>query len=198
MRARRWTAFLETFPEVSEYRILDLGGTADFWHRSQLRPHRVTVVNLTEPGTPNGWIDAVIGDACTYRPTGEFDLVISNSLLEHVGGHARRRELAAVIQDAAPRHWVQTPYRYFPVEPHWLCPGMQFLPVSTRSTIARRWPLAHSRAADRHEAVDSVLWTELIGRTEMVELFPDSHVFFELMLGLPKSLLAVRTQNLSH
>ena len=28
---------------------------------------------------------------------------------------------------------VQTPYRYFPVEPHWLFPGLQFLPMGLRA-----------------------------------------------------------------
>ena len=55
-----------------------------------------------------------------------YDVVFSNSLLEHVGGHAQRAALAREVRSLAPRHWVQTPYRYFPLEPHWLFPGMQF------------------------------------------------------------------------
>ena len=31
---------------------------------------------------------------------------------------------------------MQTPYRYFPIEPHWLFPGMQFLPLPVRWSIA--------------------------------------------------------------
>ncbi len=39
--------------------------------------------------------------------------------------------------------WVQTPYRYFPIEPHWIFPGFQFLPLSARTEISRRWPLGN-------------------------------------------------------
>lgn len=194
MRTRRWDMFQEEFPDIAEYNVLDLGGTAEYWRRAPVKPQHVTVVNLLEPGEPGDRIDTVTGDACEYKALDQFDLVVSNSLLEHVGGHAPRARLARVIRSSAPRHWVQTPYRYFPVEPHWLFPGMQFLPVSVKARIGLSWPLQHTRSPNHSEAVDSVLWTELIGKTEMTALFPESRVRFEFMLGLPKSLLAVRTR----
>jgi hypothetical protein len=193
MRARRWTLLVRTFPDFRDYDVLDLGGEVEFWVRAPIRPRHVTIVNMAQPpaGTPS-WVNAVVGDACAFDGGRRYDLVVSNSLIEHVGGYARRSDLAGVVRAAAPRHWVQTPYRYFPVEPHWLCPGMQFLPLRARVVVARYWPLAHSRPEDRAAALSSVLWTELVSRTEMTHLFPDSRVFFERMLGLPKSLLAVR------
>jgi hypothetical protein len=153
------------------------------------------VVNL-EPSDVQAedWIEHVHGDACDLpsearRP---YDLVFSNSVIEHVGGFRYRRAFADTVRDQAPRHWVQTPYRYFPVEPHWLFPGMQFLPVRARAAIAERWPLAHSRA--RHEdATRVVLSTELLSKTEMRELFPESTLRFETVLGAPKSLIAYRS-----
>jgi hypothetical protein len=193
MRARRWEMFIDAFPGVAEYRVLDLGGTTEFWQRSSVRPKLVTVVNLLEPGEGDDWIDPIAGDACTYAHQNSYDLVVSNSLLEHVGGYRQRQLLAGVIREAAPRHWVQTPYRYFPIEPHWLCPGMQFMPLSARIRLSEHWPLAHSKPRSRQEAVDSVLWTELIGRTEMTELFPEARVVFERVAGIPKSLLAIRS-----
>lgn len=66
-----------------------------------------------------------------YSP---FDLVYSNSVIEHVGGHARSCDFAGMVKTLARRHWgVQTPYRYFSIEPHWLFPGLQFLPQSARA-----------------------------------------------------------------
>jgi hypothetical protein len=192
MRMRRWQLFQERFPDIAALRVLDLGGTTDYWRRAPVRARHVTVVNLLEPGEPSEGLEPQFGDACTYQPDREYDLVVSNSLLEHVGGHAMRVRLAETIRKAAARHWVQTPYRYFPLEPHWLFPAMQVLPVRLRVAVAVRWPLAHSRPASRQDALQEVLWTELVGRTEMVSLFPDSEVTFETMLGLPKSLLAIR------
>jgi hypothetical protein len=100
--------------------------------------------------------------------------------------------LASVVHEAADHHWVQTPYRYFPVEPHWLFPGLQFLPLSARARVAQHWPLVHTRPANACEALDSVMGTELVSLTEMKSYFPDSRIVFERLCGLPKSMTAVR------
>jgi hypothetical protein len=95
------------------------------------------------------------------------------------------------VRSSAPAHWVQTPNRYFPIEPHFLFPGFQFLSVPTRAWILRRWPLVHTRTTDRVVAIDTVIRTELIGRTEFAHLFPDSDIERERMLGLTKSFTAI-------
>lgn len=202
MRSRRWDLFHDYFPDLERMRVVDLGGTVTAWQRAPVRPAHVTVLNLFEPGTAevDDWLTPVTGDACyatdalaaADEPTA-YDLVFSNSLLEHVGGHAKRRELAAEIRGLAPCHWVQTPYRYFPVEPHWLFPGMQFFPVALRAKIAKSWPMAHTRASSEAIAISNVMWTELIGATEMQTYFPDSAIVREKMAGLTKSLIAIRS-----
>jgi hypothetical protein len=203
-RARRRALLHGLFPDLASYRVLDLGGTADSWLRADVAPKHVTVLNLFEGELTThregqdipGWIELVAGDACVPPAevlAGSYDMVFSNSLLEHVGGAARRRELAGVIRAAAPRHWVQTPYRYFPVEPHYLFPGYQFLPIAARAQIARRWPLIHTRDETWHDGVNTALEVELVGVTEMRFLFPDSEIHRERLGGLTKSLVAVRT-----
>ncbi|AWT56786.1 hypothetical protein [Mycolicibacterium smegmatis] len=198
-RMRRWQIFRNAFPDIENMRLLDLGGTVETWNRAPVRPKHVTVLNLLEPGeSDSDWIVPVAGDACNAAAVladanveTTFDVVFSNSLIEHVGGHARRSELASQVQALAPRHWVQTPYRYFPLEPHWLFPGMQFLPVAVRVKIAAHWPLVHTRPANVEEARNEVLWTELVSVTEMREYFPGSTILRERVLGLPKSLIAL-------
>lgn len=200
LRLRRWERFTTIFPDIADMKVLDVGGTAESWLRAPVRPGHVVVLNLTEPGVSGeDWLTPVTGDACDARGALEdagapvaYDLVFSNSLLEHVGGHAQRSRLAEQIRQAAPRHWVQTPYRYFPIEPHWLFPGMQFLPMALRARIAERWPLVHTRPASRAEAMADVQWTELVGMTEMGAYFPGSEILKERVLGLTKSMIAVR------
>lgn len=199
-RARRWALVRTLFPDFESLDVVDLGGTVDAWERSPLRPRHVTVLNLFEPGeSGDDSIVPVTGDACDAvvvldRELGRrsYDLVFSNAVLEHVGGHANRVRFAQQVRDLAPRHWVQTPYRYFPVEPHWLFPGMQLLPVSARARISRVWPLAHCPDSSMEAARDSVLWTELVSLTEMRVYFPDSQIHHERMAGLTKSLIAVQ------
>jgi hypothetical protein len=69
---------------------------------------------------------------------------------------------------------------------------MQFLPVRARATLAQRWPLAHVRSTGVKDALDGVLWTELIDRTQMRYYFPDSHILNERLAGLTKSIIAVK------
>lgn len=197
-RQRRADWLAETFPELRQMSVIDLGGRLETWIRAEVRPQRVHVVNLETPPTEvPPWAEADYGDACALPPhiaNRRYDLVFSNSVLEHVGGHERRLRFAEAVHSLADAHWVQTPYRYFPIEPHWLAPGMQFLPVRSRIAVARRWPLAHSPARTHEAAVADVLWTELLDRSQMRHYFPHSQLRVERLAGLPKSLIAVRQE----
>jgi hypothetical protein len=196
-RAERWRWLVETFPDLEQMSVLDLGGYPSTWMHSTTHPKSVQVVNI-EPLAADvpDWVNVDRGDACAlpgHVASRRYDLVFSNSVLEHVGGHERRLRFAEAVHTLAPAHWVQTPYRYFPVEPHWIAPGMQFLPVRVRASLACRWPLAHVKSTDVRDALDGVLWTELVDRTQMRYYFPDSAIRSERLMGLTKSLIAVRT-----
>lgn len=195
-RDRRWRALQRLFPDLSRLRVLDLGGTVESWQRAPVTPARVVVVNL-EPQEPdsNRHIETLTADACELDPSGladECDLVYSNSLIEHVGGHVRRLQLADVVNRLAPRYWIQAPYRYFPVEPHWLAPGLQFLPLAARVRVVRRWPLGHGRPADLTAALRDVTEVELPSKTEMRMCFPDAALLLDTVGPLTKSLICVR------
>jgi hypothetical protein len=137
-------------------------------------------------------MEVVQGDACAGG-FGKYDLVFSNSLMEHLGGHARRQQFANVVQESAPSWWVQTPYRYFPIEPHWIFPGFQFLPFRARVMVCQHWNTLHMPACkDPAEAADLVASTELISATEMRSYFPASEIWFERIAGIPKSMVAIQ------
>ncbi|RFU43038.1 class I SAM-dependent methyltransferase [Actinomadura logoneensis] len=196
-RRRRWEMFRQAFPDLASLSVIDLGGTYEFWERAPVRPARLHIVNLLEKqpdDLPDG-VTAETGDACDLPADllgRDFDLVVSNSVIEHVGGIARRERFARTVRELAPRHWVQTPYRYFPVEPHWVCPGFQFLPLSARARLAERWPLVKVKPEGREAAIADALGVELLGRTEMGFLFPESEILGEKFAGLVKSLIAVK------
>lgn len=195
-RQRRASWLAETFPDLAQMSVIDLGGRVETWLRAPVRPRHVHVVNLEPaPSTVPDWAEVDHADACELPATiaqRRYDLVFSNSVLEHVGGHERRLRFAEAVRSLAGSYWVQTPYRYFPIEPHWLAPGMQFLPVRARTTLARRWPLAHSPARTQEAAIHQVLWTELLDRSQLRHYFPDATIRAERLAGLPKSLIAVR------
>ena len=195
-RARRWQWTREAFPEIESMSVIDLGGTAEAWLRAPVQPAQVHVVNLEPPPdeTPS-WIRADQADACDLPARisdGKYDLVFSNSVIEHVGGHAQRMRFADAVHKLAERHWVQTPYRYFPIEPHWLFPGFQFLPLNARGTLAQRWPLAHTPSRSREEGIIAAMEVELLSRTEMEFYFPSSTLRLERMMGAVKSMVAIK------
>ncbi len=176
--------------------VIDLGGDIRSWRAAQIRPERLLLVNIVKQDLEEDWATAVVADACDLPATirsQRFDLVYSNSVIEHVGGHYRRQRFAEAASELSARLWVQTPYRYFPVEPHWLFPGFQLLPVALRARLMRRWSLGTYPAGLRHaEAVDHVLSIELLSATELSAYFPDATVWRERVFGLTKSLVAVK------
>lgn len=195
VRLRRWAQLTGEFPDLENMRVLDLGGTTIFWERSRVQPKSVTVINLEAPGEGLPWVRPIKGDACDAPELvegEEFDLVFSNSLIEHLGGHTKRLRFAEIVRSLAPRYAVQTPYRYFPIEPHWVFPGMQFLPLKLRLWLAPRWPLGHTHGWAEADAHDEVMFTELLSRTEMRSYFPDARIVWERLAGLPKSMTAFR------
>jgi hypothetical protein len=193
-RERRWAAFCATFPEIADMTVLDIGGDARAWRLSEVRPAHVTLLNIFPQDPEESWMTSISGDACALPDDlPEVDLVYSNSVIEHVGGHWRRERYAAGIRAAASRYWVQTPYRYFPVEPHFLCPGLQFLPRRGQAAVLRRWPLGSGRyVSDDEDALARVLDIDLMSIAEMHRYFPDAELRKERIAGLVKSLIAVR------
>jgi hypothetical protein len=192
-RARRWDELLKRFPNLSEMKVVDLGGVERHWTHAPVRPKEVVLVNLPRESNASS-MEVVVGDAC--EPPAElydrrFDLVYSNSVIEHVGGHARQAAFAKAVRALGDHHWVQTPYRYFPIEPHWLFPGFQFLPVRARVLITPIWPLGHRRATDPRQTRENVLEVDLLSKTQMQFHFPASEIWEERMAGLSKSLVAI-------
>lgn len=196
-RRRRWQMLTAEFPDLESMSVIDLGGRASTWLGAPVRPANVHIVNLEPPeegATPN-WIQVEHGNACELSASvleRGYDLVFSNAVLEHVGGHANRSAFAASVHRLAARHWIQTPYRYFPIEPHWLFPWFQHLPIAVRAQISRHWPLVHTRASTRSQALQQVMEVELVSKTEMAAYFPNSLMLSERLGPFTKSLIAVR------
>jgi hypothetical protein len=186
---------LDRFPDFAEMSIVDLGGDVRYWQAQSVRPAHVTIVSV-DGHTIDGlepWMSGVLGDACDIGSVqGRFDLVFSNSVIEHVGGSRYRRGFAEVVHGLSDRHWIQTPYRYFPLEPHFKFPAFQFLPLRLRVRIAQNWKPSFISSRPEIEPVGFVADHELLGRTEMRALFPESEIIAERVGGLTKSLIAVK------
>jgi SAM-dependent methyltransferase len=89
-----------------------------------------------------------------------FDIAFSNAVLEHVGGPEEQRRFVHELCRVAPKVFVSTPNRRFPVEVHTLVPFVHWLPRRARD---------RAFAALRRDAWKGV---ELLNRRELLELFP--------------------------
>lgn len=180
-------------------RILDLGGETGYWTAlsDQLvdRPLHITLVNRTPQAVPDDRFVARVGDACAMPEFADlsFDVVHSNSVIEHVGSWTDKRRMAAEIRRLAPRHFVQTPNYWFPVEPHFRTPLLHWLP----RPLQRGLLMSGERGCfPRATSLDQADWmlndSSLLDAREMAELFPGSRLVRERFAGLTKSLIAVR------
>ena len=191
-RRNRMAAFARHFPLTPQTRILDVGGTPLNWSLISAQP-KVTSLNLPSAGQSD-----VIGDGC-YLPFRDrsFDVVFSNSVIEHISTAEQQRRFAQEIRRTGRGYWVQTPDRRFPVEPHLVTPFLHWLPRGARSAIARRftfWSLLERPSRDRWEFYIRHCSQEvrLLNARELQSMFPDAQIVRERFLGLSKSLIAVR------
>jgi hypothetical protein len=200
LRARRFRAFAEIVTSAREpAKILDVGGTPLFWtrHASELPVKaEITLLNrdLTDqPLVPK--LTYVTGDARSMSMFGdlEFDACFSNSAIEHVGAYADQAAMAHEIRRVARAYFVQTPNKYFPIEPHFLAPGWQFAPVSLQAWLLQRrdWGWI-KKIEDPGRALETVMSIRLLDSGEFHELFPDAQIHAERVLGFAKSLVATR------
>jgi hypothetical protein len=123
---------------------------------------------------------------------GEFDVVFSNSVIEHLGTLNEQRWMADEIRRVGKRYFVQTPNRYFPLEPHFLVPFFQFLPLRMRVQLVRRFDLGWygmGGIPDPEHAEAVVRSIRLLSAGELLRLFPDGRLYRERLFGLTKSLI---------
>lgn len=192
----------ETFRRQGMVRILDLGGRVDYWRIVpteflQSKSVTITVLNIEKvPATGDGGIFHLLsGDACALPELADrsFDIVHSNSVIEHVGQWQQMVQFASEARRLAPCYFVQTPYFWFPVEPHFVTPFFHWLPKPWRVGLIRRFALGHwQRHADVGEAVLAADSAVLLDRPMFAHLFPDANIRFERVLGVPKSMIAIR------
>lgn len=183
---------------TAETRILDVGGTPANWMLLSVRP-RVTILNLPRAVEENResmtWIFA---DGCKlpFRDQ-SFDVIFSNSVIEHLGAESKREEYAREIARVGVRYFVQTPNRWFPIESHLLTPLIHFLPRAWQRWWIERFTiwewLARPRPDQRVFYLEHYLKDiRLLDGKTMRRLFPEARLIRERFLGMTKSLIAVR------
>ncbi len=144
LRRNRW--FADLIEGIGRpMSILDVGGRDVVWQTIGFAGDptvHITLANIEPTPTSYANIRSVTADARDLNQFAddEFDVVYSNSVIEHVGDFEDMRRMANEIQRVGKRYFVQTPYRYFPIEPHFLFPFFQFLPRLCASDARALFP----------------------------------------------------------
>jgi hypothetical protein len=178
--------------------ILDIGGRPEYWQSmtaglSHEQEIRVTLLNLERLSLVPAGFAVLEGDARSLPQLGDqsFDIVFSNSTIEHVGGFSDQASMAREVRRIGKRYCVQTPNRSFPIEPHFVFPFFHFLPFALRTRLVQHFDLGwYKKLPKREDAEREVRSIRLLSRGEMVALFPEATIFNEIYLGLVKSFVA--------
>jgi 2-polyprenyl-3-methyl-5-hydroxy-6-metoxy-1,4-benzoquinol methylase len=123
-------------------------------------------------------------------PDKAFDIVFSNSVIEHVGGIERQRKFADECMRCGRNFFVQTPNRWFPVDTHTLMPLIHWLPLRIFKKFVRVSPRLLFFTHDPGD-IEDFRNLHLLGARDLQELYPGAIIIKERFLGMVKSLIAV-------
>jgi ubiquinone/menaquinone biosynthesis C-methylase UbiE len=177
-------------------KVLDVGGSPFFWETVESRDRcQITMLNLPDSREHDVFLRANFrnyrmnyGDARRMPevPDNGYDLVICNSVLEHVGDWPAITDAARELRRVGRRGWVQVPAIEFPVEVHLVLPFLHWFNRSLQRRVVQT--ILRISTSEARRKVDGI---NVLSRTEMRALFPDAEIRSERVLLLPKSHLAV-------
>jgi SAM-dependent methyltransferase len=191
-RQRKLRLFIDELNPTAETSVLDVGAdelgfgdhdggcaTMNFFEEHYPWPEQITALGLHDgagfrvryPG-----IEYIQGDACALPfADGQFDVVFSNAVIEHVGGRERQRRFVSEAIRVGRRVFLTTPNRRFPVEVHTRLPVVHWLPDAISHRVYR--------VAGKESATE----LDLLTRRSLASLFPGR----VRIVGLGLTLVAI-------
>ncbi len=207
-RARRHAQFNAFLPARRPLRIVDLGGTVPFWRGWGLTAEdrlQVTLINnhhidTTAAGRSDHGpeIQNRLADAneLTTEYLASFDLVFSNSFLEHLDSRAAQQRLARKICASDRPFFIQAPNKNSPVDPHFPSPFAPFFalyPRRVQAALLSKFRLGSGgKSATVEAAMERMRFYNPLGLNDMKAMFPAANYAIERPLGVPMSVLAWR------
>jgi ubiquinone/menaquinone biosynthesis C-methylase UbiE len=202
-RTKRLKAFAEMYPNLQELSVLDVGGSEIIWNllkkKFGLAPKRLVLLNNNEVHLENDCdYEVVTADARAIPfPDKSFDLVFSNSVIEHVGDELDKAKYASECQRVGKEIYIQTPNRWFPVEPHILAVFIHWLPRPLYKklhfvSIMHLYQVYLKLVKGSPGSVNTAYWVEtadLLSLEQVRQLFPSKKVTSERVLGYSKSFI---------
>ena len=194
-RRRKLALFTETMRPTAETTVVDVGvddsgfgeqgscGTLNFFEELYPWPERITGVGIHEGRRFTQRYPAAryVRASALGLPfeDGAFDVYFSNAVIEHVGPRNAQRRFVAEALRVAPRVFITTPNRWFPIELHTRAPLVHWLPDAAAhrayDLIRKPW------AKENH----------LLGPRDLRELFPVERQSDVRIVNLGMTLVAI-------
>jgi len=187
-RRRRYERFLALCEVEPDERILDVGvgaGSALERFNTTNEILAVDIAPLESEWLSGANVTVQVADG-TSLPFEDrsFPVAFSSSVIEHVPRELHEA-FASEIRRVADRYFVQTPNRWFVIEPHYQFPFFQFLPERVQRALNARFTLGFQEKGSWEDIT-------LLSAGDLRRLFPDAEIHRERVLGLTKSVMAVR------
>jgi len=200
-RRKRFRSFNELTRSMPKpVKVIDLGGTVNYWKQMGLTDRSdalITILNIEEENESLPNVTFIKGDVCNPDISlTDFDLIFSNSVIEHVGSKEKREQMASAVTSSGKPYYIQTPNYWFPFEPHFLFPFFQYFPRFIRIFLVKNFDMGwFKKTVDKKKAEEIVDSIYLLSLNEFSSIFPAATIHKEKVLFFNKSFTAINKQH---
>lgn len=200
-RRRRLAELLRIYPNLENYSVLDVGGRPFMWDLLKefydVAPKQLVILNTPSehllPESENYTVK--IADGCNLPYENDsFDLVFSNSVIEHVGKKEEMTQFSRECDRVGKNIYIQTPNRWFPVDAHLGVAFIHWLPrplYKKLCFLSLRYPFTINNPSEKKNFDLEFETTRLLTRGQLKRLFPDNRILPEKFLFFVKSFVVV-------
>ncbi len=200
-RRQRLAQLVRAYPNLETLSVLDVGGRPFIWEllsrEYNVKPRQLVLLNTPSenPLASSPDYSVEIGDGCQLPyADNSFDLVFSNSVIEHVGGAEEMARFAQGCDRVGKALYIQTPNRWFPLEAHFGAAFIHWLPRAWYrkiSFISLRYCFAYNNPIEKRHFEQEFNTTRLLSLKQLREFFPGKKIVAERVLGLAKSFIVM-------
>lgn len=200
-RRKRLAELLRIYPNLQEYSVLDVGGRPFMWDllraEYSVAPKQLVLLNTPSEGTlpESEHYTVKIADGCSLPYEDKsFDLVFSNSVIEHVGKTEEMTRFSNECERVGKNIYIQTPNRWFPVDAHLGVAFIHWLPRGLYKKLcflSLRYPFTINNPTEKKNFDLEFETTRLLTLSQLERLFPKKRIVPEKFLFFIKSFVVV-------
>lgn len=186
------------YEENNSCKIIDLGGTEEFWNIIDTNflyenNVQITLINLHPYEVKNKQIFKIHHmDFFSLNPKDfpEYDLSFSNSVIEHLGNYENQKKFVKLHKSIAKYFYCQTPNKYFFIEPHFIFPFFQHLPKKLQVILMINFKLGNfNKKISKKQAFNYIKEIKLLSKKDLLFLFSNANLVTEKFSFQNKSFI---------